>query len=600
MSKRRISAVSRIHGASVKTKRVHRLYMIGTVALLWSAALGYRLFSLQVSDFERWRHWAKKQHVTEVKVASERGPIIDRNGKLVAVSVPAESVFAHPKHVDDPAKTAKLLAPILNQDVAVLKKLLTSDKPFVWLARQLPRFTAEEVTNLKLSGVDTILESRRYYPYNQAASAVIGKVGVDGAGLSGLELLYEKQLNKEELSSPARRDALGNLIYPASFSSGVDFELPKGDAIRLTLDADLQTIVDEELEAGKKKANAKQAMAVMIDSDTGEILALSQAPSFNLNFPTAETKKGLKSILVETVYEPGSVMKPLVAAAGIQEKLFSPAEMINCEKGRYSYGKHTIKDVHPSGTISLHDVVVRSSNIGMTKVGDRLGPTKLFRYLQDLGFGQSTNLGLPGESKGILRNVKTWSKVDVATHSFGQGIAVTPLQIVRATASIANGGILPTLSLVQGVKASEPRRVYSEKVANLVRTMMVDVVEAEHGTGGNAKIPGVVIGGKTGTAQKASPTGRGYQAGLYVASFVGFIDARELGISQQFTLMVAIDEPHTNTIYGGTLAAPVFKKIVERSLAFIANREKLRPEVTKPQPILREEPLIQTVGYGDR
>ena len=264
-------------------------------------------------------------------------------------------------------------------------------------------------------------------------------------------------------------------------------------------------------------------------------------------------------------------------AAAMDAGVVTPSELINCENGRFKYSTHTVKDVHPSGTVSFYDVVVRSSNIGMTKVGLRLGPDRLYQYLKRFGFGSDSKLGLAGESAGILRNVSGWAKIDVATHSFGQGVAVTPLQIVRATAALANGGVLPTLSVVMNEQGVAPgHRVVSEKAAIAARDMMYGVVEDEHGTGSNAKIEGLRVGGKTGTAQKASPKGRGYMAGSYVASFVGFAEGTPLGVPRNITTMVIIDEPKAKSIYGGTLAAPVFKKVMERSFKFMATKSQLR------------------------
>jgi cell division protein FtsI (penicillin-binding protein 3) len=335
--------------------------------------------------------------------------------------------------------------------------------------------------------------------------------------------------------------------------------------------------MDEELELGRKAANAKQAMAVMIDSDSGEVIALSQSPSFNFNNPATDSKNALRNLLVEAVFEPGSTMKPIVAAAAMDAGVVTPTDLINCENGRFKYSTHTVKDVHPSGTVSFYDVVVRSSNIGMTKVGLRLGPDRLYQYLKRFGFGTDSKLGLAGESAGILRNVSGWAKIDVATHSFGQGVAVTPLQVVRATAALANGGVLPTLSVVMNEQgAASGQRVVSEKAAIAAREMMFGVVEDEHGTGSNAKIEGLRVGGKTGTAQKASPKGRGYMAGSYVASFVGFADGTPLGVPRNITTMVIIDEPKAKSIYGGTLAAPVFKKVMERSFKFMATKSQLQ------------------------
>jgi cell division protein FtsI (penicillin-binding protein 3) len=284
----------------------------------------------------------------------------------------------------------------------------------------------------------------------------------------------------------------------------------------------------------------------------------------------------LRNLLVEAVFEPGSVMKPIVAAAAMDAGVVTPDDKINCENGRFPFSKHTIKDVHPSGTVTFYDVVVRSSNIGMTKVGIRLGSDRLYHYLRKFGFGSSTGLGLAGETNGILRSDRTWAKVDVATHSFGQGVAVTPLQVVRAVAAIANGGVLPTLSVVideHGIPQGE--RVVSEKAASAAREMMYGVVEDEHGTGAKAKIDGLRIGGKTGTAQKANPKGRGYMAGTYVASFVGFADGSPVGVPRNLTAMVIIDEPRAKSIYGGTLAAPVFQRIMDRTFRFISTRTEL-------------------------
>lgn len=563
-------------GVVLAQRRPNRLRLLGVLALGWTGLLVGRLYSLQVSDFETWQDWAVRQHVAEVEIASERGQVLDRNGKLLAVSVPAESIYIRPKQIKDKEKTVRELSTLLEVKPAVVREKISSKQPFVWVKRQVLRYQAEKVSSLNIPGVGTVLESRRFYPYNQAASALIGKVGVDGAGLSGVEALYEKQLHENHVKTTATRDALGKIIHVNDTETADGFAPPKGDALKLTIDADLQIIMDEELEAGRKNANAKQAMAVMIDSDTGEIIALSQSPSHNFNNPSSDSKNELKNILLETVFEPGSTMKPIVAAAALDAGVVTAEDKINCENGRFPYSKHTIKDVHPSGVISFKDVVVRSSNIGMTKVGIRLGSQRLYEYLRKFGFGSASGLGLSGESGGILRSESTWAKVDVATHSFGQGVAVTPLQVVRAVAAIANGGVLPNLSVViddQGMPTGN--RIISEKAASIAREMMYGVVEDPHGTGAKAKIEGLRVGGKTGTAQKANPKGRGYMAGTYVASFVGFVDGSPVGVPRNLTTMVIIDEPHAKSIYGGTLAAPVFQKIMERTFRFISTRTQL-------------------------
>lgn len=585
---------------SLAAKRPMRLRLIGLGALMWTTVLVARMYSLQVSDYERWQEWAIKQHVADVEIASERGPIIDRNGKLVAVSVPAESLYIRPRQVRDKQRVVREVSKALKIKPALVAEKVISKQPFVWLKRQMPRYEARKITELNLAGVGSVLESRRFYPYNNAASALIGKVGVDGVGLSGIESVYERRLREQALKTHAGRDAFGKIIHTGIGDESEPFAPPRGHELKLTIDADLQIIMDEELETGRKEANAKQAMAVMIDSDTGEIIALSQSPSFNFNNPSMSNRNELRNLLVEAVFEPGSVMKPMVAAAAVDAGVVSSKELINCENGRFPFSKHTIKDVHPSGVIPFFDVVVRSSNIGMTKVGIRMGSERLYSYLRRFGFGQSSQLGLPGESVGILRPEPTWSKVDVATHSFGQGVAVTPLQVVRAVAAIANGGILPELSMVideGGIP--EGQRIISERAAIAAREMMYGVVEDEHGTGGKAAIADLRVGGKTGTAQKASPNGRGYQHGIYVSSFVGFADGAPIGVPRNLTTMVIIDEPHAKSIYGGTLAAPVFQRVMDRSFRFLATKSQLgvgkhrEPMVIPNAPIeIRDEELF--------
>ena len=563
-------------GIMLSQRRPMRLRLIGLFALGWTGVLVGRLYSLQVSDFETWQDWAVRQHVAEVEVASERGRVLDRNGKLMAVSVPAQSIYVRPKQVKDRELVTKELVKLLQMKPADVREKLSSKQPFVWVKRQVLRYQAEKVSALNLGGVGTVLEARRFYPYNQAASALIGKVGVDGTGLSGVEALYEKQLHENHVKTIASRDAFGKIIQVNDAEGADGFAPPQGEALKLTIDADLQIIMDEELEAGRKNANAKQAMAVMIDSDTGEVIALSQSPSHNFNNPSTDSKNELKNILLEAVFEPGSTMKPIVAAAALDAGVVTAEDKINCENGRFPYSKHTIKDVHPSGVITFRDVVVRSSNIGMTKVGIRLGSERLYQYLRKFGFGSPSGLGLAGESGGILRAESTWAKVDVATHSFGQGVAVTPLQVVRSVAAIANGGVLPHLSVVideQGIP--QGKRIISEQAASVAREMMYGVVEDGHGTGSKAKIEGLRVGGKTGTAQKANPKGRGYMAGTYVASFVGFVDGSPVGVPRNLTTMVIIDEPRAKSIYGGTLAAPVFQKIMDRTFRFISTRNQL-------------------------
>jgi cell division protein FtsI (penicillin-binding protein 3) len=558
----------------LSSHRRKRLAFLKVLSLFWGGLLIWRLFSLQVSDVSFWQNWASKQHQTKMTIASERGPIYDRNQTLLTVSVPAGSVYVRPKQVKDPVATARQVAAVLDISTEKVAAKLRSKSPFVWIQRQVPRVKAVEVAGLELPGVGYFVESRRFYPHNFAASSLLGRVGIDGNGLSGIEAAYEQHLKGDEVKAHLVRDALGKGIRSDRHIG--DFELPKGAPLQLTVDATMQMILDEELESGRRRANAESAMAVMMDADTGEILAMSQAPLVNFNEDGRITRAELRNKVVETVFEPGSIMKPLVTAAAMEMGLVKPDDYIDCEKGHFRFGGRTINDVHGSDVISVHDIVVRSSNIGMTKIGSLLGKQRLYEALRTYGFGDVVNLNLPGQTSGILRHHKGWATVDIATHSFGQGIAVTPLQMVRAVSSIVNGGYLPEVSLLKDKVPSQRRRILSERTTAAVREMMFGVVEDDRGTARRARMKNVRVGGKTGTAQKARDDGRGYEPGAYIASFVGFVDAKQIGIERKIVLAVIIDEPNTTSIYGGTLAAPVFKRVIKRTLHHLSTSSGLK------------------------
>lgn len=585
-----------LRGPSYKFRvgyRERRLKLICLFGLcfLWVSVVVSRLFGLQISGFEKWQEWATKQHVAEVKLASERGPILDRSNRFLAVSVPVGSVFVRPKLVRDKDLTIKRIAAILSLPEENVRQKFHTNAPFVWIQRLIPRARAETLDAEKLRGVGYVVEARRYYPYSEAGSAVIGKLGIDGNGLSGLEKSYDSYLHRPDITTIAGRDAFGKIIQG---KGDVLLETPRGEALKLTIDADLQIILDEELRRGRDEVGAKSAMGMLIDSDTGEILAMGQSPGLDPNADKVPSPLALRSLLAETVYEPGSTMKPMIAAAALEEGVVSPGDAINCEHGRYVFGKKLIKDVHPIDTVTFQDVLVRSSNIGMTKVGARLGRNRLYKYLRQFGFGDSTKIGLPGETSGILRKAESWAEVDIATHSFGQGIAVTPLQMVRAFSTLVNGGKLMPLRLIDDGSSVEYRRVISDETAERIRAMLFGVVEDEHGTGRMAAIPGVRVGGKTGTAQKPDPHGRGYLIGKYIASFLGFVDAAQLGIRERMTLIIVVDEPSNGPIYGGVVAAPIFKSTMQRTLQFLITKRELN---SVPSRVINNLPKLQPASY---
>lgn len=550
-----------------KVRKWRRFWLI-TIVLIWICILFARLYYIQILDKYHLQDRGENQHVKTVTIMSERGSILDRYGKPMALSIEAPSVYVHPHKIKDKEKVSQVLSKILSMDEAEISNKLNSKSPFVWIKRKTSREVAEKIAALKDPAIGTQKEFKRIYPYSRAASTLIGKVGMDEKGLSGLEAVFDKKLRGKPINEVIAKDALGHTIK----YHNVDlFMVPKGEDINLTIDADLQLIVDEEVQNAKENLNANAVIATMIDAFTGDILAMSQSSSINFNADSVDSQSDLKNLVIETVFEPGSIFKPIVAAIAYDLGIVKESENFDCENGRYYYGGKVIKDSHPSGILSFRDVIVRSSNIGMVKIGDRLGKEKLYKALSAYGIGKLIDLDFSGQTAGIFRNYKNWAKIDVATHSFGQGVAVTSLQILRAISSFANGGQLPELRLLK-TKPIKMERIISKKTADFIKGVLVDVVEDPHGTGKKARLDGYIVGGKTGTAQKAKKNGRGYEEGKYIASFVGFVDTSSLNIPIMPLLIVSVDEAHSDSIYGGALAGPVFQKIMMRSMERLQKR----------------------------
>jgi cell division protein FtsI (penicillin-binding protein 3) len=540
------------------------------------------LYSLQIENGAYWKSEARGQQEGFIDVTAERGPIVDRHGRAMAVSVPAGSVYIRPRQVRDNAAVADVLQRELQIDGNHVSELLTRPAPFVWVKRQIPRVIAKRIEAAAVPGVGVTLESRRYYPYGAAASPILGMVGMDGQGLSGLEARYERQLAAPEMRSFVFRDALGKRI-----SAGPEvLDIPRGQDLSLTLDADFQLILDEELNAVARERKAKGAFGVLINGRSGEILALGQSPSKNLNSEGISDRSELSSLALETVFEPGSILKPVIAAGLLESGKVKSTDFFDCQNGRLKVGRHTIKDVKPVDVVSFHDVVVRSSNIGMSLAAQRLGKQGLHHILTGFRFKETSGLGFSGESRGILRDVANWAEIDVATHSFGQGVAVSPMQLVRAFSVFTNDGVMTDLSLVQNQPLNQSHTVVQPQTAAAVRRMLIDIVTAEHGTGKKAAVPGVIVGGKTGTAQKARTDGRGYIPGAYITSFIGFADTNSLGLSDTYILLISVDEPKGDFRYGGVIAAPVFQRVISRIVQHKKVDKRFAPTLKSDEEIL--------------
>lgn len=561
----------------------HRMGMLSSVISCGALLVVGRLYSLQGAEFTKWQGIAEKQHKASVRVQGARGSVVDAMGRSLAVSVKAVSIGVHPGEITDLPRVVDSLARILGRDAKEIRAKVTEKKPFVWLARGLPVSLAAELKPLKLEGISMVQEFRRYYPQGGIAGPVLGRVSRDGDGLSGIERQFESELKAADLRLPMRRDARGKLLNVSGPSHDEDISLVRsshelapvvreeGEVVAISLDAVVQGIVEEEFNRGEKESQARRVFGLVMDAETGEVLSLAQSSSFNPNRFDNVDPSELRSAVLQDNFEPGSTLKPIIAALALDAGKVSATENIDCENGRFQIGKHTIRDVHPSGVLSFGEVLVRSSNICMAKMGIRMGKNRLFSSLRDFGFGSTTEIQLQGEAKGILRDVSKWSEVDQATHSFGQGISVTALQMVQAYAALANGGLLvhPTLRKQLPGERREARRVLSASAANTVGDILTGVTEGEHGTGKNAAISGVKVHGKTGTAQKARENGRGYDPDKILASFVGFVNAEEIGLKRKLVMFVGVDEPGVTPRWGGAVAAPVFKRAMSRILTHL-------------------------------
>ena len=513
---------------------------------------------------------AAMQHHQRIELLPHRGPIVDRSGEPLALSVDVPSIYVRPRELAAHASAADgrlaSLAAALHMPVRALRAKLQSRQPFVWLKRQaLPR-EARAIGRLGLPGVYAVTEGRRFYPHGSLAAHVLGFVGVDSQGLEGLEQRFDRVIRGEPQYLEFDRDARGREM----FTGGVQAAPDHGGRLELTLDAGIQEATERELHNGVAAARAVGGAAVVLDPATGEVLALANVPTYNPNEPGDWTDKRwrdrVRNRAITDPYEPGSTFKAILAAAAIEERVVTPGELFFCERGRFQTAGRAIHDTHPYGWLSFAEVIQYSSNIGAAKVGERLGRERYHRYLRAFGFGGRTGIELPGETPGIVRPVQRWTHVDLATLSFGQGVSVTPVQMAAAFAAIANGGTLLRPFVVKRVVApngevvleNEPtavRRVVSTRSARTTTELLRRVVEEEGGTGTKARLEDFPVAGKTGTAQKVDPS-TGVYSSKRIGSFVGFVPADE----PRAVILVLIDEPATSS-YGGVVAAPVFPAI---------------------------------------
>ena len=511
------------------------------------------------------RDAAASQQVAVVKVPARRGTVTDRHGVDLAVSEPADDVTANPMLIKDAPGVARRLAPILGVPPdELLPKLAERDRGFVYLKRLVPSSRARRIEKLEIEGIDLIPSSRRIYPQRYLASQLLGNVGIDGAGLSGLEYSRDKVLRGREGERRLVRDALGDPISlrdERSMRSGAD--------VQLTIDAAIQDRVEKVLAGVGEKFRPRGATAMVMDPRTGEVLALANWPRVDANALEEAPDYAKQDRAVGAAYEPGSTFKPFTVAGALEEKLVAPDTVFELP-AEITVADRTIGEAHPltSSTLTTADILAQSSNVGAVTIGLRLGERRFDRWVRRFGFGRTTGVDLPGEGTGIVPDVEDYSGSTIGNAPIGQGLAVTPMQMATAYAAIANGGILRPARVVRAVDgepvpAPRGRRILSRVTAASVRTMLEGVF-AEGGTAEKVSIPGYELAGKTGTANKPDPATGGYSDTKYVASVVGFAPARD----PRLLVTVMVDEPQ-GEYYGGIVAAPAFQEIATFALPYL-------------------------------
>jgi cell division protein FtsI/penicillin-binding protein 2 len=540
--------------------------MLGLLVLLL-AVVTARLVYLQVVAAPALADEAAGQRTKDIELAPRRGSIYDREGQPLAVSMEARTIYATPYAVTNPEATADALAGILGGTAEDYMPALTKDSGFAYIGRKVDMDRAAAVEELELPGIGFLEDSRRTYPSGELACQILGFVGIDDEGLAGLESYYDTLLGGTPGAVLAERDPFGRPI-PGGI---MRYEEPvNGQNVVLTIDKDIQYELQVGLAEAIKKWGAKSGSAVVMDPETGEILAMGTVPGFNPNDYGEAEPHTFRNRTLADVYEPGSTMKPFTAAAALEADLFEPNTAFKLPP-RIKVADRTIGESHPRPTKNwtLTQIVTYSSNVGAVKLGQALGEQGLYDGLAAFGFDRYTGVDFPGEAAGYLPPVEAWSPSTIGNLPFGQGVSSTQLQLARAMSVIANGGELVTPHFLKEVPddpdadlAWPAERVISEETAQQSREILMTVVT--EGTGENAGVEGYLVAGKTGTAQKARPDGHGYAEDKYVASFAGFLPADD----PKVVIVVSIDEP-SNAIYGGAVAAPTFSRLGEFAVSHL-------------------------------
>jgi cell division protein FtsI (penicillin-binding protein 3) len=531
--------------------------------------LGARIVYLQVVQGPELARRAERQHEQSIAVEAERGTMYDRRGHVLATDLTVPSLYAVPPMIDNPASVARELAAVLGVAPAPLARRLTEPRAFVWLSRRIDPAVAKAVEDLGADGVRLMPERRRVYPKKALLGQVLGFAGADHIGLEGLERAYDRVLRGEKGWLIYERDGMGQRLFPKDLRYVAPL---RGRDLVLTIDEVVQYISERELDAALAESGADGGTILVMNPADGGLLAMAVRPAFNPNDVDPRRPGLWRNRAVTDLFEPGSTFKIVAAAAALETGVVRPGDLIDCERGRWAIAGGALHDHEPLGRISFSEVVAKSSNIGIAKVAQRLGPERLARAIAAFGFGRKTGIDLGGEVSGRLKPTVRWSGRSLVTMAIGQEVAVTPIQLVTAYAAIANGGRLVKPHVVAEVRDGQgtplpvrrddgaETRVMSERTAEVLTELLEGVV-SPGGTGALAALDGVSVAGKTGTAQQIDPATGRYAANRVVSSFVGFAPSRRPAV----VILVAIDNPDGRG-WGSTVAAPVFRRVAEATL----------------------------------
>lgn len=543
--------------------RLRRFFVL-SVFMLGLGVLFVRAVNLQLFEHEFLEEEGKARHLRVVEMPAHRGMILDRNGQLLAVSTPVYSVWANPAEALDNRRSIARAAKILDlkEDELIRKLDQKKNRQFLYIKRHINPQQAEKLRQTGLSGIYLQREYRRYYPTAEVSSHVLGFTSIDDKGLEGIELAYEDWLAGQPGAKKVVKDQLNRIVEDVE---AVRIPRP-GQNLTLSIDRRVQYLAYRELKAGYIQHGARSASAVMIDVRTGEVIAMVNVPSFNPNNRKGYKQYTYRNRAVTDVFEPGSTIKPFVIALALESRRYLPDTVIDTTPGTYRVGRYTIRDVRDFGPLSVNDVLLKSSNVGVVKIVLTIPRQDLWNTYNSIGVGQSTGSGFPGEVNGYLKNFHNWHETEHATMAFGYGMSMTTLQLARAYTVLASGGRQLSVSMLRKEDADTSwgtlPRVVSPQTFEQVRSILNTVV-SEQGTGFRAVVPGYHVAGKTGTVHK--PAGKGYAKNKYISLFAGMAPASD----PRLVLAVMVNEPSRGIYFGGQVAAPVFSRIMGGALRIL-------------------------------